>query len=287
MDALTWTLWLVLWLVVTTLGGLGNTVGYHRLLTHRSFVAAPAVRAGLTLLGATTSGSPVFWVALHRLHHLRSDDPEEDPHSPRRGFWWAHCGWLIGVENPLLCAIYALSGFGQQATILWHDLKRLAGRNPPTWHSMAKDLMKEPLLALLDAPLVMPALFALQLFVAWQLGGWWGIAWLWAMHAWLTNTSWAVNSICHLPSQGRAPHDTGDDSRDVPWMALLTHGEGYHNGHHRFPRSARHALDGGADLSWAVIRWLEGRGLAEKVWLPRKYRTAPVDGKPEDGAAAR
>ncbi len=259
-----------LW-VLTTLGGLGNTVGYHRLLTHRSFVAPQWLRNMLILLGSSTGGSPVFWVALHRLHHLRSD-AEGDPHSPIHGRWWAHCGWLIGVKHPVVCALFAVSGFGQQAAIVWHDIRRLAGRNPPTWRAMAKDLMKEPLLRVLDAPMVMPALFALQLTVAWAIAGPWGWVWLWALHVWLTNTSWAVNSICHLPTMGTQPFDTGEGSRDVPWMALVTLGESYHNGHHRYPRSARHGLDGGLDLSWWIISTLEARGVVTKVWLPKKYR---------------
>ena len=259
-----------LW-VALMLCGLGNTVGYHRLLTHRAFKTGRGVRAVLTVLGALTGGSPVVWVGLHRFHHLKSDD-EGDPHSPIDGVLWAHCGWLLGSRNPALCALYALSGFGQQASVVVHDVRRILGTNPPTWRKLCKDLMQEPLMRVLDTPGVMPLLFVAQLAAAWAAGGWWGIAWLWAVHVFITNTSWAVNSICHLPSIGSQPFDTGDDSRDVPWLAALTNGESYHNGHHRYPRSARHALDGGLDLSWWTIRGLERLGLASDVWLPKKYR---------------
>lgn len=260
-------------LIAVNLLGLGNTVGYHRLLTHRSFKCGPAVRYGFALLGALHGGSPMFWVGLHRLHHTRSD-AEEDPHSPIHGFWWAHSGWLIGARNPLIAIAFALSGFGQQATIVWHDVKRVAGRNPPEWRSLCPDLMKEPLLRALDAPGVMPALFAVQLGAAWAIGGWWGLLWLWVLHLWLTNTSWAINSICHWERFGRQPFDTGDRSRDVPWLAAVSNGEGYHNSHHRYPRSAKHALDGGLDLSWWVILLLVRLGLASDPWLPKKYRKA-------------
>ena len=149
------------WLVASTAYGLGNTVGYHRMLTHRSFVAVWPVRALFVILGALHSGSPLAWVGLHRLHHAKSDG-EGDPHSPRDGFWHAHCGWLIGTKNPIFCALFAISGFGQQAVILVHDLQRLAGRRQPTWRELTPDLNTEWLLRALDTPLVLPALLAVS-----------------------------------------------------------------------------------------------------------------------------
>lgn len=261
------------WLAAFVLLGAGNTVGYHRLLTHRAFQAGPAVRAFFAGLGAMASGPPLFWVGLHRLHHARSDQPE-DPHSPRqRGFWFAHCGWLLWPgAGPAPSALFALSGFGQQLRTLIHDVQRLRGKNPPVWWELCPDLRKEPALVFLERPLVTPALFLLQLAAAWAVGGGAGLVWLWALHLALTNTSWSVNSICHLPSFGRAPHDAGDDSRDVPWLAPLTLGESYHNAHHRYPRSARHGLGGGFDPSWWMIRGLVALKLAREPWLPREAR---------------
>jgi stearoyl-CoA desaturase (delta-9 desaturase) len=269
-------LWGALWGGVVVLLGLGNTVGYHRLLTHRAFVTGSIVRAVLTMLGAVTGGSPVLWVGLHRLHHARSDS-EGDPHTPRDGgFAWAHAGWLIGVRNPVVVALFALSGFGQQAMIVVHDTRRLLGRNPPTWRELCGDLMREPMMRALDTPGVMPALFLAQVALAWAVGGGWGLFGLWGVHLYLTNSSWAVNSISHWPAFGRQPRPTGDDSRDVPWMALPTLGEAWHNTHHRHPRSARHGLDGGLDPSWRVIQALCAVGLAEKPWLPKEAGGAKV-----------
>jgi fatty-acid desaturase len=259
------------WLVANTAMGLGNTVGYHRLLTHRSFKAVRPLSMLLVLLGALHSGSPLVWVALHRLHHTKSDG-EEDPHSPIHGFWHAHAGWLIGVRHPVPSVLFAASGFGQQAVLLVHDVRRLAGRNPPEWRSMTPDLNADPFLRFLDFPLVMPGLFAAQLALAWVLGGPWGLLWLWTLHLALTNGSWAVNSVCHWPGFGRETYENGDRSRDVPWMAALTFGEGYHNSHHRYPRSARHGLAGGPDASWLFIRTCERLGLASEVWLPKAFR---------------
>jgi fatty-acid desaturase len=259
------------WFVFTTALGLGNTVGYHRLLTHRSFRTGPLTRMCWTVLGALHSGSPIFWVGLHRFHHARSDT-DEDPHSPIEGFWQGHTGWLIGTGHPLPCALFALSGFGQQAMILIHDLRRLAGRNPPTWRQICPDLMNERFMRALDTPLVMPALFAAQLFAAYSVAQWWGLFALWAAHLFLTNASWAVNSICHWPTFGTKPYDTGEGSRDVWWVAWFTNGEGFHNCHHRFPKSAKHALHGGPDLSWTVIRVMVALKLADDPWLPRSFR---------------
>ena len=261
----------ITFVIAVLLAGLGNTVGYHRLLTHRSFKTSRPVRYLWTLLGAVYSGSPVLWVGLHRFHHARSDT-DEDPHSPTGGFWWSHSGWLIGSRSPLIAIPFALSGFGQQALILWHDVKRLAGRNPPTWRKLCRDLMEDPFMRALDAPLVMPALFAAQVAAAWAVAGWWGILWLWAVHLWLTNTSWAVNSICHTELFGTRPHDTREGSRNVAWLALFTNGESYHNHHHRHPRSARHGLDGSLDLSWWVIRGMVALRLAHDPWLPKKRK---------------
>lgn len=267
---------IVLFFVATTLFGLGNTVGYHRLLTHRGFVVPWWVRDFWTLLGATHSGSPLMWVGLHRLHHAKSDG-EEDPHSPIRGFWYAHCGWILGIKNPLACGLFALSGLGQQCVFLVHDVRRLLGVNPPTWRQLCPDLNPLLLMRVLDVPLVMPFFFLVQLSVSWIVAGPWGLVWLWAVHLALTNGSWAVNSVCHWPGFGREDHANRDQSRNVSWLALVTYGEAYHNNHHRYPRSAWHALGMGPDLSWWVIRLMVSLGLAQDPWLPKKFRARKVE----------
>ena len=266
------------WMLFTTLLGLGNTVGYHRMLTHRSFVAVPAVRNILILLGAMHSGSPLFWVGLHRFHHARSDT-DDDPHTPKDGFWHGHTGWIINSHNPAACGAFALSGFGQQFMIVHHDWRRVRGQNPATWIAVCSDIKDEPLLRFLDVPFVMPAIFALQLVGAWLLAGLSGLLFLWLAHLFLTNASWAVNSICHWPTFGRRTYDTGEHSRDVPWVAWFTNGEGFHNCHHRFPRSACHALHGGSDLSWTVIHALVRLGLARDPWLPRSMKESILAGR--------
>jgi stearoyl-CoA desaturase (delta-9 desaturase) len=247
--------------------GLCNTIGYHRLLTHHAFKTRPWLRNAITLVAAQYSGSPMAWVGAHRIHHTLSDTMG-DPHTPLRGFWFAHSGWLCGTANPVLCILFALSGFGLQARFLVVDVRRLLGRVKPTWRTMTRDLAKEPFMRALDLPLVMSACFAAQVAAAWLLGGWWGIGWLWLVHMLLNNFTWIVNSACHWPGLGQRPHETRDRSRNVGWLALVTHGESHHNAHHRHPRSARHGLDGGADLSWKLIQGLAWLGLAWDVQLP-------------------
>jgi len=247
---------------VIVLLGLSNTVGYHRLLTHRSFSTTGWLRTALTLLCAQYSGSPMAWVGAHRVHHTVSDT-EGDPHTTLKGFWFAHSGWLIGVRNPIACALFALSGFGLQIRFAVYDLRRLLGKNPPVWRAITRDLEKERFMRFLDVPLVMTGFFVLQLAAAWAVGGVWGLLWLWCAHVVLNNATWIVNSACHWPGVGERPFDTRDRSRNVRWLALLTHGESCHNAHHKYPKSARHGGVGEIDTSWLVIRGLARLGL---VW---------------------
>ena len=261
----------LLFFIATTLLGLGNTVGFHRLLTHRSFRARWWVRDALTLLGAMHSGSPLMWVGLHRLHHAKSDGPG-DPHSPHAGFWFGHCGWILGTKNPLVSIVFALSGFGQQCAFVVHDVRRILGRNPPEWRDLCPDLVGLRLMRLLDVPFVNLGLFAGQLVLAWSAWGSWGVLWLWVLQLFLTNGSWAVNSVCHWPSLGEERFPNRDTSRNVAWLSVMTFGESFHNNHHRYPRSAWHGLGEGPDLSWVVIRFLIWLKLADEPWLPKKYR---------------
>ncbi len=257
--------------------GLGNTLGYHRLFTHRAFTARPALRAALALLGALHAGPPLLWIGLHRHHHLESDGPG-DPHSPvNGGLLQAHAGWLLERAfgrrlGALPILLFAASGFGQQALTLLHDIRRLQGRNPPVWLELCKDLREDRVLMALERPLLTVSLFTLQLSALWWLAGPAGLLWLWALHLCLTNSSWAVNSICHGAAFGRAPYDTGEGSRDVPWLAPFTLGEAYHNAHHRYPRSACHGLHGGFDPTWWCLRALRRAGLATTLWLPKEAK---------------
>ena len=271
--------------LATTVFGLANTVGFHRLLTHRSFKTGRWLRYTLALLAAQYSGSPMMWVGVHRVHHTISDG-KGDPHSPRHhGFWWAHSGWLLGTKSRIAAIAFAASGFGLHLRFLYWDVLRAFGRRDPVWRKMTRDLDKQWLFRALDAPFVIPAMFGLQLAAGWLIAGPWGIAWLWAFHALQNNNTWLVNSVCHLPGVGTKPHDTRDDSRNVAWLAWITFGEAHHNGHHKYPKSARHGLlPGETDISWGVIKLLSRLGLAWDIVIPEKFRD-PAPAQPEGQTA--
>jgi stearoyl-CoA desaturase (delta-9 desaturase) len=237
------------------LTGLGITVGFHRLFTHRSFKTSRPVRAVLAVLGSmAVEGSVIEWVATHRKHH-RFSDRDGDPHSPHlhsapgwrgalQGLWHAHVGWMFrgkDMANPVRYAKDLLAD---------RDL-RFIGRTFPLW---------------VVAGLALP--FGLGVALTGSItGGLTGLLWGGAVRVFLLHhVTFSINSLCHC--FGRRPYDTGDESRNLAWLAPLAFGESWHNNHHAFPTSARHGLgrhqlDPGAwlisalertHLAWDVVR---------------------------------
>ena len=220
--------------------GLGTTVGLHRLLSHRAFrCPRPVEYALVTLAMLTAQGSPLLWVATHRLHHARTD-VDGDVHSPVRGLWHAHLGWILDD----------------------------ASTEPEAWRTWCRDLAHEPyyhwllryrlvpqavavlLLGLLLGPRALPACFFLPVVL------------------WMQST-YCVNSVCHAQAFGSRAHATRDLSRNVWWVGLLALGEGWHNNHHAFPGSARLGQrPWQLDPGWAFVRLLERVGLARDVRRP-------------------
>jgi stearoyl-CoA desaturase (delta-9 desaturase) len=244
---------LVVFAILYVLTGLGVTVGFHRLFTHRSFKARPAIRAILAVLGSAAIEGPVIsWVADHRKHHAFSDRPG-DPHSPHvdhgvgwlgalRGLVHAHVGWLFR-----------------------HDQRGARARYAP-------DLLDDPVIRFVDRTFVIWAVAGLGL--AFGLGaaiggsvaaGLTALLWGGAMRLFLLHhVTYSINSICHV--FGRRGFATPDESRNVFWLALPSFGEAWHNNHHAFPTSARHGLGRWQlDPSAMVIRGLEACGLAWDV----------------------
>jgi stearoyl-CoA desaturase (delta-9 desaturase) len=218
--------------------GLGITVGFHRMLTHRSFEAHPAVRFTLLAMGSMAGLSdPVRWAAIHIQHHAHSDD-DEDPHTPLRGLFHAHMGWF-------------LAGFT--------DDRQVYG----TW------LENDPMTRFFQRTFWIWV--ALSFAIPFALGGWTGLLWGGWVRVFLSHhITFSVNSICH--TFGRSPYDTGDRSRNQWLVGLLAFGEGWHNNHHAFPRSAFHGLRWWQiDLSAYLIVALERLGL---VW--NVHRVAPA-----------
>jgi len=247
---------LVVLAITYTLSGLGVTVGFHRLFTHRSFKTTRGVRAALAILGSTSVEGPVIeWVATHRKHHNFSDRPG-DPHSPHvdqeagwrgalRGLVHAHVGWMFRGKDMANPARYAKDLLADR------DL-RVISRLFPLWVVLG---------------LAVP--FGLGFALTGTLvGGLTGLLWGGAVRILvLHHATFCINSLCHF--FGRRPFATGDESRNLAWLAPLAFGEAWHNNHHAFPTSARHGLRWWQiDVSYYVIRALALFGLAWKVRLP-------------------
>lgn len=241
-----WQLWgrAVEWADLALLVGLyvpislGVTAGFHRMLTHRSFRAHPAVKFLFLVFGSmAVEGACIGWAANHLKHHALSDK-EGDPHSPLDGLFHAHLGWLFTGQqaDPRIYCRYMLTDrvtmFVDRTFVLW---------------------------------------VTLSLLIPFALGGWQGLLWGGLVRMFFVHhVTWSVNSICH--TFGRRAFETTDRSHNNWVVGLLGMGEGWHNNHHAFPRSAIHGLGSRwqFDLSAIVIVALEKIRLAREV-----YRVAP------------
>lgn len=231
----------------------GITVGFHRLLTHRSFQTSKPLEYLFAVLGSMAVQGPVIaWVADHRKHHAHTDE-EGDPHSPHvgheggvrgvlAGLWHAHAGWLLSTQ----------------------------GR--ADWKRYAADLYEDPgmrtinrrFVTILFAGLAIPALagYAVSGTLAGAATGllWGGLVRIFFVH----HITWSVNSVCHFLGSRR--FDTDDRSTNVFWLALPSLGESWHHNHHAFPRSAVHGLRRWElDPSALIIATMEKVGLARNV----------------------
>ncbi len=225
-------------------GGWGICMGYHRLHTHRSYKAPKPIEYFLALCGTLTlQGGPIFWTAVHRIHHQNSDR-YGDPHSPRDGRWWAHMLWVVFGE-PLHADTAVM---GQYAPDL---AKEKFYRVLNTWHWVPLVVLSLVLLAAGGLPWLLWGVF-LRVVVG-------------------LHVTWLVNSATHL--WGSRRFKTSDDSTNSWWVALLAFGEGWHNNHHAHPTSARHGLAWYEfDPSWLQIRFLERIGLAWDVRVPTRQQ---------------
>jgi stearoyl-CoA desaturase (Delta-9 desaturase) len=228
---------------------LGVTAGFHRMLTHRSFRAHPVARAVILVLGSmAVEGAPIGWAANHLKHHVLSDQPG-DPHSPLDGLLHAHLGWLFGLEEA----------------------------DPETY---CRPLLRDRVIVAIDR--LFPVWVILSLVIPFAVGGWSGLLWGGLVRMFFVHhVTWSVNSVCH--TFGHREFATTDRSRNQWTIGLLGMGEGWHNNHHAFPRSAVHGLDRWQlDVSAWLIGGLEMLGLATDVQriapatIARKRLGAPL-----------
>jgi stearoyl-CoA desaturase (delta-9 desaturase) len=228
---------LVILLVAYFAIGLGVTIGYHRMITHQSFTTSAPLKALILIIGCMSfEGSPITWAATHLKHHAHSDD-HDDPHSPLKGFWHAHMGWLFSLKN-------------------FADPKRYVPH-----------LIKDPVIKWVDDYALLWLFSAL--FIPFLLSGWTGLLWGGVVRIFLTtHITWSVNSVCH--TFGRRAFVTTDRSHNNWVVGLLGFGEGWHNNHHAFPASAFHGLYWWQfDLSGIIIGLLERCGL---VWEVKRVK---------------
>jgi stearoyl-CoA desaturase (Delta-9 desaturase) len=237
--------------IVYVVTGLGVTIGFHRLFTHRSFATSRVLRGVFAALGSAAIEGPVLsWVADHRKHHACSDR-EGDPHSPHvdhggglggalKGLFHAHVGWLF---------IHTQRGSKER---------------------FAPDLLRDPVIRFIDrtffvwATLGLAIPFGLGVAIGGSIGaGLTGLLWGGAVRVFVVHhVTYSINSLCHM--FGRQPFATKDESRNLAWLALPTFGEAWHTNHHAFPTSAIHGLRRWQpDPSAMVILALEKLGL---VW---------------------
>jgi stearoyl-CoA desaturase (Delta-9 desaturase) len=231
---LDWAMGGILYLI----SGLGITVGYHRMISHRSFRCPDWVKVVLLVAGGLAlENSALKWGANHARHHARVDQ-KEDPYNATRGFWYSHCGWFL-TKSPYRTERYAL-WLREDCVVMWQH----------RWY----------------VSLVLSGL-ALPFLVGYAYDGWISGVGCFLLAGvgrvfLVLNSMFCINSICHL--WGSQPCSQSNSSRDSWWVSLITLGEGYHNYHHAFPRDYRNGrLWYNVDPSKWLIYGLFRFGLAE------------------------
>ena len=223
--------------------GVGITLGFHRLVSHRSFETPKIVEYFLVFCGTLAcQGGPLDWIGLHRMHHKYSDTGL-DPHDSNKGFYWSHLGWML-CQNP---ANEKISRY-------------------------TKDIASDRFYQFCQYGMI-PIQVVLG-YILYQFGGWSFVIWaVFVRLVFVFHCTWFVNSATH--KFGYKSHESNDDSKNCWWVALLTFGEGWHNNHHAYQYSARHGLQWWEiDLTWMMIRLLSFLRLAKNIKLPPAAKQA-------------
>jgi stearoyl-CoA desaturase (delta-9 desaturase) len=249
-DLLNWSD-IAVFAVMYVVTGLGITVGFHRLLTHRAFQTHKWLEYAFAVAGSlAVQGRVIDWVADHRKHHAHTDE-EGDPHSPHagqgaglrgalRGLYHAHVGWLFSEQGRARPDKYARDLFEDRGmrrihrSFLWIVLATFA------------------------IPFVLGFALTQSLHGALTALLWGGLVRVTLLH----HVTWSINSVCHF--FGRRRFATDDHSTNVFWLAPLSFGESWHHNHHAFPRSAFHGLrPWELDIGALLVRALRRAGL---IW---------------------
>ena len=204
----------VLYVVWFTFSAFGVTAGAHRLWTHRSYKAILPFRVVLMCFNCIAmQNSILVWTRDHRLHHKYSET-DADPHNAKRGFFFAHVGWLLMLKHPQVL---------------------IKGRNIDI-----NDLRHDPVVMFQDR-FYLPLTFLFSVLIP-SIAPWYfwnedllnSFLYLFASRYVLSlHCTWLVNSAAHL--WGDRPYDKGSKTADNVLVCYLAIGEGYHNYHHAFP----------------------------------------------------
>ncbi|HUA88588.1 MAG TPA: fatty acid desaturase [Steroidobacteraceae bacterium] len=232
-------------LLFTTASGMAITAGYHRLWAHRTYDAHWSVKVFLLIFGTMSLQNSVWaWASGHRTHHLNVDDADKDPYSIRRGFWFAHLGWMVR-EYP-------------------------SGRED---FSNIPDLKRDPLLAFQHRhylPLVLAINFGMPILAGLIFGDVLGMLILagFMRLVWSHHVTFFINSLAHM--WGQQPYTEDNTARDNPVLAVITYGEGYHNFHHLFAHDYRNGVRW---WQWDPTKWMIGA--LSLVGLTRRLKRTP------------
>lgn len=229
---------IIIFAVMYVITELGVTVGYHRMLVHQSFQTNAVVRFIFLMLGSMTlQGPAITWASNHLKHHAHTDE-NEDPHSPTiKGWLHAHFGWIFSITTEEV-----------------KEARKTFGRK----------LSQDKLNVFMDKSFILWSI--LGFVVCYLVGGWTGLLWGGFVRLFFTlHVTWSVNSICHM--FGKRLFNTTDESKNNLLIGILAMGEGWHNNHHAFPRSAFHGMRWWQiDFSGYLIRAMEAVNLVRNVY---------------------
>lgn len=217
------------WVIFTFMAAatmMSTTFGYHRLFSHRAFKAHPLVVFFNLFFGAATFGGSVLnWASGHRIHH-KYTDTEDDPYNIKEGFWHAHMGWFLNRKNKI---------------IDFDNVKDLSA------NKFIKHQHDHYALWAISAGIALP------LAVGYAAGSFWGAFFLGVCGRlfFIHQSIFLINSACHM--LGKATYSLDESARDSWICAILTHGEGYHSFHHRFPSDYRNGVRW---YQWDPTKWM-------------------------------
>ena len=241
------------------LSGLGASIGYHRILTHRSAQMPKWLEYSFVLMGLP-AGTPIQWAGNHRAHHLHTDQAK-DPHSPHiSGFLYAHCGWYINSKKWYLCMLYALAG---PLRMLIDSFLR--PRTNQNHISLAKDISSIKFYAFISKPFNYMILLWLYLFIIlfipYFFFGWVGVVCATLTLVIIYNIGDAVNSVGHLVGSKRGDNE----ARNNVILGFLAFGDGWHANHHLHPQQAKHGMKNQFDLSYFILWSFKKIGIIKKI----------------------